>query len=90
MFSKFTESDFNHYSSLFPGRVFRGSEINEDYCHDELGTAHGTPDVLVKVLSTDDVSKVMEYAYVRNLPAWNFASVSFNSLCCRFKLASFA
>ena len=68
MFSKFTDSDFNHYSSLFPGRVFRGSEINEDYCHDELGTAHGTPDVLVKVLSTDDVSKVMEYAYGRNLP----------------------
>ena len=43
-----------------PDRVFYGDEIEYDYAHDEMPD-FGThaPDVLVEVLSTEEVSKVM-------------------------------
>ncbi|MBQ6672710.1 MAG: FAD-binding protein [Spirochaetales bacterium] len=68
MFSKFTDDDFRYFETLLPGRAFRGDCVNEDYYHDELGTAFGVPDVLVKVLCTQEVSQVMKYASERNLP----------------------
>ncbi len=68
MFGKFTDDDFRYFENLLPGRALRGNTINEDYYHDELGTAFGVPDVLVKVLSTAEVSEVMKYADGRSLP----------------------
>ena len=49
-------------------RVFCGEDINEDYSHDELGGAKKMPDVVVKVLSTEEVSRIMKYAYENNIP----------------------
>ena len=68
MFNKVTEEDIRVLSEMLPGRVSEGSAINEDYYHDELGTAYGVPDVLVKVLCTEDVSKVMQFAYAKDIP----------------------
>ena len=68
MFNKVTEEDIRHLNQMLPGRVSKGNAINEDYYHDELGTAYGVPDVLVKVLCTEDVSKVMQYAYSKDIP----------------------
>lgn len=68
MFNKVTEEDIRHLNQMLPGRVSEGNAINEDYYHDELGTAYGVPDVLVKVLCTEDVSKVMQYAYSKDIP----------------------
>ena len=68
MFNKVTEEDIRVLSEMLPDRVSEGSAINEDYYHDELGTAYGVPDVLVKVLCTDDVSKVMQFAYAKDIP----------------------
>ncbi len=68
MFGKFTDDDFRYFENLLPGRALRGNTINEDYYHDELGTAFGVPDVLVKVLSTAEVSEVMKYADGHSLP----------------------
>lgn len=52
-----------------PDRVFYGDEIEYDYAHDEMPD-FGThaPDVLVEVLSTEEVSKVMRYAYEHCIP----------------------
>ena len=50
-------------SILEKDRVFSGEAINEDFSHDELGGISRMPDVLVEVLSTDEVSKIMKYAY---------------------------
>ena len=52
-----------------PDRVFYGDEIEYDYAHDEMPD-FGThaPDVLVEVLSTEEVSKVMCYAYEHCIP----------------------
>lgn len=49
-------------------RVFHGENINEDYSHDELGGAKRMPDIVVKVISTEEVSKIMKYAYENNIP----------------------
>jgi glycolate oxidase len=49
-------------------RVYCGDAINEDFCHDELGGINRRPDVMVEVLSTDEVSKIMKYAHDRNIP----------------------
>ena len=68
MFNKLTREDFQKLESMLPGRVLDGKSINEDYYHDELGTAFGVPEVLVKVLSTEDVASVMKLAYESNIP----------------------
>lgn len=43
-------------------RVLIGENINEDYSHDELGTAKQMPDIVVQVLNSHEVSKLMKYA----------------------------
>lgn len=46
-------------SILDKDRVFTGDSINEDFSHDEMGGISKMPDVLVEVLSTDEVSKML-------------------------------
>ena len=49
-------------------RVYIGEDINEDYSHDELGGISKIPDAMVEVVSTEEVSKIMAYAYKNNIP----------------------
>lgn len=49
-------------------RVIHGSDIKEEYSHDELGDTANYPDVVVRALSTEEVSEVMKYAYKNNIP----------------------
>ncbi|WP_125153856.1 FAD-binding oxidoreductase [Clostridium rectalis] len=49
-------------------RLFTGEEINEDFSHDELGGIKKMPDVLIEVINTEEVSKIMKYAYDNNIP----------------------
>ncbi|SHH24347.1 FAD-binding oxidoreductase [Desulfosporosinus lacus] len=55
-------------SLLGEERVYTGETISEDFSHDELGGISQRPEVLVNVLSTDEVSKIMSYAYENNIP----------------------
>ncbi|MCY6960439.1 FAD-binding oxidoreductase [Clostridium brassicae] len=48
--------------------VLAGEEISEDYSHDELGGISHMPDVLVKVHSQEEVSKIMKHAYENTIP----------------------
>lgn len=48
--------------------VLYGEEISEDYSHDELGGISNYPDVLVRVHATEEVSKIMKYAYENTIP----------------------
>ncbi|MCY6960702.1 FAD-binding oxidoreductase [Clostridium brassicae] len=48
--------------------VLSGEEISEDYSHDELGGISHMPDVLVKVHSQEEVSKIMKHAYENTIP----------------------
>jgi glycolate oxidase len=49
-------------------RVLAGDEINEDFSHDELSGMKKFPEVLVEAAGTVEVSKVMKYAYEKNIP----------------------
>ena len=68
MFNEVNRQDLLALQKMFPGRVFDGRQINEDYYHDELGTAFGVPEILVNVLTTEEVSAVMRYASDRTIP----------------------
>ena len=52
-----------------PDRVFYGDEIEYDYYHDEMPD-FGThaPEVVVQVVSAEEVSAVMKYAYKHTIP----------------------
>ena len=50
------------------GRCLAGASINEDYSHDELVSMKHMPDVLVKAATTDEISRIMELAWSRDIP----------------------
>ena len=49
-------------------RVLYKDNINEEYSHDELGNAHSAPDIVVKALTTEEVSSIARYAYENEIP----------------------
>lgn len=51
-----------------PGRVLLGDDINEEYSHDELSGTKSWPEVVVRALSAEEISKIMAYAYEHNIP----------------------
>ncbi|MBU3112846.1 FAD-binding oxidoreductase [Clostridium lacusfryxellense] len=55
-------------SILGKDRVFTGEAINDDFSHDEMGGISKMPDVLVEVLTTQEVSKIMKYANDNRIP----------------------
>jgi len=55
-------------SILDKDRVFTGDAINDDFSHDEMGGISKMPEVLVEVLTTDEVSKIMKYANENMIP----------------------
>ena len=68
-YKKFDENDLAFLRSVCsPERVAAGSAISQDYYHDELGGIKRAPDALVKVLSTEEVSRIMKYAWDHNIP----------------------
>ena len=68
-YKKLDENDIKFLKDLLGSeRVKIGKEISEDYCHDELNTIRGYPEALVEVLNTEEVSKIMKYAYDNDIP----------------------
>lgn len=69
-YKKIDQVDINFLVSVLDeDRVFVGEEeINEDFSHDELSGIHKYPEVLIEVQSTEEVSKIMRYAYDNNVP----------------------
>ena len=69
MYNQMTTADFDALKAMLSAdRVLTGDAISEDYSHDELGGISHMPEALVTVLSTEEVSKVMTYAYAHNIP----------------------
>ncbi|QVK18526.1 FAD-binding oxidoreductase [Mycoplasmatota bacterium] len=68
-YKQIEEQDILYFKEVISDdRVFSHDEINEDYGKDELGTIEKMPDVLIQVQSTEEVSKVMRYAYQKVIP----------------------
>lgn len=69
MYKKVDTGDIEYFKSFIPEeRIFVGEEISKDYAHDELGSVENMPDVLINVLSTEEVSKIMKYANDNLIP----------------------
>ncbi len=69
MYGKINAQDIAYLRTLVPPeRFLAGDEISEDFAHDELGSIAVRPDVLIDVLSTEEVSAVMKYAYEHDIP----------------------
>lgn len=69
-YKKFEKSDLNRIKKIIndENRVLFAQNINEEYSHDELSGTNSYPDVVVRVLSTAEIAKVMQYAYEKNIP----------------------
>ncbi|ATD54168.1 FAD-binding oxidoreductase [Clostridium chauvoei] len=69
-YKKVDKHDIEYISSVINDseRVFVGENISEDYSHDELGAVKQMPEIVVQVLETEEVSKIMKYAYENNIP----------------------
>ena len=69
MYNKINEQDLAFLRSVVgDARVLYGDEISPDYSHDELGGISKMPDVLVRVLTTEEISAIMKHAYERTIP----------------------
>ena len=64
MFQRVTENDYKAIAAIIGDeeRVLFAETIYEEYSHDELSSEHIYPDIVVRVQSAEEVSKVMAYA----------------------------
>ena len=68
-YKKIHEKDIEFLKAIVgKDRICVGEDISEDFSHDELGGVKKMPEVLIEVLSTEEVSKIMKYAYENNIP----------------------
>ncbi|SHJ99499.1 glycolate oxidase [Anaerobranca californiensis DSM 14826] len=69
-YQKIRPQDINYLISVTSeDRVYYGDQINEDYSHDEMQEyGRFMPEVVVEVMTTEEVSKIMKYAYENNIP----------------------
>ncbi|MDO4976676.1 MAG: FAD-binding protein [Eubacteriales bacterium] len=69
-YKKMTEEDFAYIRQITSeDRVYTGDAINEDYYSDEM-PEYGVypPELMVEAINTEEVSKIMAYAYEQNIP----------------------
>lgn len=68
-YKKFGPEDLAFIRSVVPDkdRVITPENMHEEYSHDELSGDSIYPDVVVRVTSTEEVSKIMKYAYENNI-----------------------
>ncbi|WP_123055013.1 FAD-linked oxidase C-terminal domain-containing protein [Clostridium sp. JN-1] len=68
-YKKIDANDIDYLTSIVgKERAFTGQDISEDFSHDELGGVNKMPDIVLEVLSAEEVSKIMKYAYENNIP----------------------
>lgn len=68
-FQKVTPELLEKLKAAVEGNVFAGSEISEDYFHDEMPIyGKGMPEAVVEVKSTEEVAAVMKLCYENDVP----------------------
>lgn len=69
-YKKIDQKDLDFLKNLIDDseRILYGDHINEEYSHDELSDTESYPDVVIKVISTKEVSDIMTYANENNIP----------------------
>ncbi len=68
-YKKIDTEDIAYFKSIIAGnRVLVKGEFSVEYGRDELGTIEQQPELVIQVLSTQEVSDVMKYAYKNTIP----------------------
>ena len=68
-YKKMDSQDISYIKSVVsPERVLTGEGISEDYGHDELGGVFSMPEVLVKIMNTEEAAGIMSYASEKKIP----------------------
>jgi len=68
-YKQIDEHDLAYFASFIePDRILTGNQINEDYSHDELSGVTRFPEILIRVMTTNEVSRIMAYACDKNIP----------------------
>lgn len=69
-YKRIDQNDINQIKIIIKDsdRILFGEYINEEYSHDELSDTVSFPDVVVKITSTEEASKLMKYANENNIP----------------------
>ncbi|MDR2649053.1 MAG: hypothetical protein LBB94_04970, partial [Clostridiales bacterium] len=59
-----TAEDLDFFRNIVtdPDRLLTGAEISEDYFHDELSDVSSVPDIVLKVLTEQEVTEIIRYA----------------------------
>ena len=62
--------DFKNLAAMLedPSRAIVGENIGEEYSHDELGSLRVAPEIVIKAMSTEEVSRVLAYAKRELIP----------------------
>lgn len=70
MYNPILQQDVEKLRSMLsdPSRVLIGTEIAEEYAHDELASTRAMPEMVCKCLCTAEVAAVMQYANERRIP----------------------
>lgn len=69
MYKKIVQADIEFLSTFIDSKhLFFGGAINEDYAHDELAHSESFPEVVVKVNTTEEISKILRYASQQGIP----------------------
>ena len=69
MYKKIDKDDINFLKSICNEEdILVGDEISEDFAHDELAGEIKYPEVMVYARNTEQISKIMKYAYENNIP----------------------
>jgi glycolate oxidase len=63
-----TESDIRFLTSIVNDRVYVSNEIREAYGQDHTEDFIFLPEVVVKPVNTEEVSKIMSYCFEKNIP----------------------
>ena len=68
-YKQITEEDLKNLAKIIDReRILWKKEINEEYSHDELSAGQHYPDIVVRVTSAEEVSKILAYANKNNIP----------------------
>ena len=69
MYKKINQQDLAYFSAFISAeRLISGEAIVEEYAKDELGTVKNFPELVIKALSAEEISKIMRYCNENKIP----------------------
>lgn len=69
MYKKINQQDLAYFSAFISAeRLISGEAIVEEYAKDELGTVKNFPELVIKALSAEEISKIMRYCNEKKIP----------------------